>query len=125
VTCGVGVRVLRYGHGTGCNGRPWVSTAVRRWAEFAWNGTGYNQRTPFSFDGDAPVFHSLGSWRLDARSGRWGVGADNTFVLNPEFEADRIPVSSATGWDTTVGADSPSTRFVSDPAPARTEHTTR
>ena len=95
-----------------------VIYAGDRWSEFAWNGTGYNQWVPLSFDDDAPVFNSLSSWRLDARTGRWAVGRDNNFVLNPDFEADRVPVTTVTGWTTAVGDDSPSTQFVSNPTPA-------
>ncbi|MFJ8955103.1 family 43 glycosylhydrolase [Streptomyces sp. NPDC102381] len=95
-----------------------VVYAGDRWAEFAWNGTGYNQWVPLSFDDDDPVFNSLSSWRLDARSGRWATGVDNNFILNPEFEADRVPVTTVTGWNTTVDEVSPSTRFVSNPTPA-------
>lgn len=97
-----------------------VIYAGDRWSEFAWNGTGYNQWVPLSFDDDAPVFNSLSSWRLDARTGRWAVGRDNNFVLNPDFEADRVPVTTVTGWTTTVGDASPSTQFVSNPTPAST-----
>ncbi|MEV7144832.1 family 43 glycosylhydrolase [Streptomyces tauricus] len=95
-----------------------VVYAGDRWAEFAWNGTGYNQWVPLSFEDDEPVFHSLSSWQLDAGTGRWAVGVDNNFVLNPDFEADRVPVTAVTGWTTTVGTGSPSTRFVSNPTPA-------
>jgi len=94
-----------------------VVYAGDRWADFAWNGTGYNQWVPLSFDGEAPVFHSLSSWQLDAASGDWAVGATNNYVLNPEFEADRIPVTSVTGWTTRVDATSPSSLFVSNPTP--------
>ncbi|GAA4812591.1 family 43 glycosylhydrolase [Streptomyces ziwulingensis] len=104
-----------------------VVYAGDRWSEFAWNGTGYHQWVPLSFKGEEPVFHSLGSWRLDAATGRWAVGRDNNFLLNPDFEADRIPVSTVTGWTTTVDEASPSTRFVSNPTPARngTRHSLR
>ncbi|HEX8313899.1 MAG TPA: family 43 glycosylhydrolase [Flavisolibacter sp.] len=81
-----------------------------RWAEFAGNGLGYNQWFPLSFDGKAPYFNSLGSWNLNAKTGEWKVAADNNFVKNGSFEADRKNIPShikpvqtqLTGWATTV-----------------------
>ena len=61
-----------------------------RWCNFAGNGLGYNQWVPLSFDADRrPVFHSLSSWHLNAQTGEWHVAADNNYVLNGSFEADR------------------------------------
>jgi beta-xylosidase len=81
-----------------------------RWADFAGNGLGYNQWFPLSFDGTAPYFNSLGSWNLNARTGAWSVAADNNYVKNGSFEADRKYIPSTvkpvqqqlTGWATTV-----------------------
>lgn len=77
-----------------------------RWADFAGNGLGYNQWFPLSFDGTAPYFNSLSSWELDAVTGRWKVAADNNYIKNGSFEADRKNIPSAvkplqaqlTGW---------------------------
>jgi len=81
-----------------------------RWAEFAGNGTGYNQWCPLSFNGDIPYFNSLNSWKLNAKTGEWSVADDNNFVINPSFEADRKPMPSTVkpvqtrllGWETAV-----------------------
>lgn len=81
-----------------------------RWADFAGNGLGYNQWFPLSFDGTTPYFNSLGSWNLNARTGEWSVAADNNYVKNGSFEADRKNIPSTvkpvqqqlTGWTTTV-----------------------
>jgi hypothetical protein len=81
-----------------------------RWADFAGNGLGYNQWCPLSFDKQTPYFNSLNSWELDALSGRWTVAADNNYVKNGSFEADRKNIPSPvkpvqqqlTGWLTTV-----------------------
>jgi hypothetical protein len=81
-----------------------------RWADFAGNGLGYNQWFPLSFDGKTPYFNSLGSWNLNARTGVWSVAADNNYVKNGSFEADRKSIPSTvkpvqqqlTGWTTTV-----------------------
>ncbi len=81
-----------------------------RWAEFAGNGLGYNQWCPISFVDDVPYFHSLDAWSLDVRTGRWRVDAENNYVLNGSFEADRRPVPNPvkpvqdylTGWHTEV-----------------------
>ncbi len=83
-----------------------------RWADFAGNGIGYNQWFPLSFDGNAPYFNSLGSWNLDAVTGEWEVAADNNYVKNGSFEADRKNIPSAvkpvqtqlTGWFSKVTA---------------------
>lgn len=81
-----------------------------RWAAFAGNGLGYNQWCPLSFDGDEPYFNSLNSWDLHAKTGRWRVAADNNWVKNASFEADRKDMPSASkpkqerlmSWETTV-----------------------
>lgn len=95
-----------------------VVFAGDRWAEFAWNGTGYNQWMPLSFDADTPVLNSLSSWRLNARTGRWNTTRDNNYLLNPDFEADRVSVTEVTGWDTVVADDSPTEDLVTNPTPA-------
>ncbi len=80
-----------------------------RWANFAGNGLGYNQWFPLSFDGTAPYFNSLSSWNINAKTGEWKVAADNNFVKNGSFEADRKLIPSnfkpiqtvLLGWVTT------------------------
>jgi beta-xylosidase len=81
-----------------------------RWANFAGNGLGYNQWVPLSFNGARPYFNSLNSWNLDAKTGEWEVAADNNYVKNASFEADRKLMPSTVkpvqtyliGWETTV-----------------------
>ncbi len=81
-----------------------------RWADFAGNGLGYNQWFPLSFEGKIPHFNSLGSWNLDAKTGEWKVAADNNYVRNGSFEADRRRIPSRVkpvqeyllGWATSV-----------------------
>lgn len=81
-----------------------------RWANFAGNGLGYNQWVPLSFVGDKPHFNSLHAWHLNAQTGNWQVAADNNYVKNGSFEADRKLIPSAvkpvqeqlTGWTTVV-----------------------
>ena len=81
-----------------------------RWANFAGNGLGYNQWTPVSFEEKTPVFNSLSSWNLNAKTGSWEVAQDNNFVKNGSFEADRRHIPSRykpiqthlTGWNTDV-----------------------
>ena len=81
-----------------------------RWANFAGNGIGYNQWFPLSFEGHIPYFNSLGSWNLNAKTGDWKVAADNNFVKNGSFEADRRRVPNPikpiqlefTGWKTKI-----------------------
>ena len=80
-----------------------------RWADFAGNGLGYNQWFPLSFDGATPNFNSLSSWNINAKTGEWNVAADNNYVKNGSFEADRKAIPSTvkpvqkelTGWTTT------------------------
>jgi hypothetical protein len=81
-----------------------------RWANFAGNGLGYNQWFPLSFEGATPHFNSLGSWNLDAKTGKWKVADDNNYVKNGSFEGDRRYIPSnfkpvqlqLTGWITAV-----------------------
>ncbi len=81
-----------------------------RWADFAGNGLGYNQWFPLSFDGESPYFNSLSSWNIDAKTGEWAVAADNNYVKNGSFDADRRAIPSnfkpiqqeLLGWQTTV-----------------------
>ena len=81
-----------------------------RWANFAGNGLGYNQWFPLSFNGNIPYFNSLGSWNLNAKTGEWNVAADNNYVKNGSFEADRRRVPNPikpvqlqfTGWNTKI-----------------------
>lgn len=67
-----------------------------RWAEFAGNGLGYNQWLPLTFEGEenTPRFNSVSNWELNATTGEWRVGADNNYILNPSFEADRNAIPS-------------------------------
>lgn len=81
-----------------------------RWANFAGNGLGYNHWFPLSFDAAVPYFNSLNSWNLNAKTGEWNVAADNNYVMNGSFEADRRRIPSHVkpvqeyllGWITTV-----------------------
>jgi hypothetical protein len=96
-----------------------------RWADLAGNGLGYNQWVPLSFNGAEPHFNSLSSWNLDAATGKWDVAADNDYVRNGSFEADRKripspvkPVQTAlTGWETTIiGGNAVSQDTLTSPA---------
>ncbi len=81
-----------------------------RWANFAGNGLGYNQWFPLSFEGYIPYFNSLDSWNLNVKTGEWNVAADNNYIKNGSFEADRRKVPNPvkplqlqlTGWKTKV-----------------------
>ena len=81
-----------------------------RWAGFAGNGNGFNQWCPISFENDKPYFNSLSQWRLDGETGEWEVGADNNYVKNGSFDADRVNIPSANkpaqtylkGWSSSV-----------------------
>ncbi|GGA70925.1 beta-xylosidase [Flavobacterium palustre] len=81
-----------------------------RWADFAGNGLGYNQWFPLSFNGSEPYFNSLSSWNLDEKTGNWNVAADNNYVKNGSFEADRNKIPSSfkpvqeqlLGWKTEI-----------------------
>ncbi|KQQ05664.1 MULTISPECIES: family 43 glycosylhydrolase [unclassified Rathayibacter] len=94
-----------------------VIYAGDRWADFAWNGLGYNQWVPLSGTGAEVRFNSLSEWDLNARTGEWQVGAGNNWILNPDFAADRIAVSTVTGWTQTTDPASSTTAFVSNPSP--------
>lgn len=71
-----------------------------RWADFAGNGNGYNQWCPVTFSGTTPIFNSLSKWDLNAAAGTWSVAPGNNYVLNPSYEADRVTLTTATGWTT-------------------------
>ena len=75
-----------------------VIYAGDRWADFAWNGIGYNQWVPITKTGARPQFHSVSQWQFNVTTGEWRVGPDNNYVLNPDFQADRVTVSTLTGW---------------------------
>ncbi|MER7480237.1 family 43 glycosylhydrolase [Streptomyces sp. NPDC126510] len=75
-----------------------VIFAGDRWADFAWNGIGYNQWMPVTKTGTRPQFHSVSQWQFNATTGEWRVGPANNYVLNPNFQADRIIVPQAQGW---------------------------
>ncbi|NUT46443.1 MAG: family 43 glycosylhydrolase [Saccharothrix sp.] len=75
-----------------------VIFAGDRWADFAWNGIGYNQWMPVTKTGTRPQFHSVSQWQFNATTGEWRVGPDNNYLLNPDFQADRVTVSTLTGW---------------------------
>jgi hypothetical protein len=95
-----------------------VVYAGDRWADFAWNGNGYNQWLPLSETNDGrPYFNSLSHWKINAVTGEWKVGEDNNYVLNPDFAADRVTVSDLTGWTTKIDPDSGSASFVSNASP--------
>lgn len=82
-----------------------------RWSCFAGNGLGYNQWVPLSFDENGkPWFNSLSSWALNEKTGEWRVNADNNYVLNGSFEADRRSIPNPVkprqeflhGWNTEI-----------------------
>lgn len=87
-----------------------------RWADFAWNGIGYNQWVPLTNNNGTPEFNSLSQWELNATTGEWRVGPANNYALNPDFAADRVAVSTLTGWTNQPDAGSAST-FVSNVSP--------
>lgn len=94
-----------------------VIYAGDRWADFAWNGLGYNQWVPLSGTGADVRFNSLSEWNLNAKTGEWDVGAGNNYVLNPDFAADRIAVTSLVGWTQTTDPSSSTTDFVANVSP--------
>ncbi|TDX74946.1 putative sugar-binding protein [Rathayibacter sp. PhB151] len=94
-----------------------VLYAGDRWADFAWNGNGYNQWVPLSADGGELSFNSLTNWEFNAVTGEWRVGAENNYVLNPDFAADRVTVPQITGWTTNVDTAYSSNTFVSNSSP--------
>ncbi|WP_375136629.1 family 43 glycosylhydrolase [Streptomyces sp. A244] len=75
-----------------------VIYAGDRWADFAWNGIGYNQWVPITKTGARPQFHSVSQWQFNATTGEWRFGQANNYILNPDIQADRIIVSSVRGW---------------------------
>ena len=77
-----------------------VIFAGDRWSDFAWNGIGYNQWMPVDKTGSQPQFHSLSQWQFNATTGEWRVGPQNNYVLNPDFQADRVIQTPLTGWTT-------------------------
>jgi len=77
-----------------------VIYAGDRWSDFAGNGLGYNQWVPLTLNGTTPVVNSMSEWALNVASGTWSVGANNNYVLNPTFEADRVLVTRPAGWST-------------------------
>jgi hypothetical protein len=81
-----------------------VLYAGDRWADFAWNGIGYNQWVPITKEGGQLQFHSMSQWEFNAATGEWRVGPENNYILNPDFQADRITVSNLRGWTNTGGS---------------------
>ncbi|MFJ7296751.1 family 43 glycosylhydrolase [Streptomyces collinus] len=81
-----------------------VIYAGDRWADFAWNGIGYNQWVPITKTGTRPQFHSVSQWQFNATTGEWRVGPANNYILNPDIQADRIIVSSVRGWRNLAGS---------------------
>ncbi|MFJ4820479.1 hypothetical protein [Streptomyces sp. NPDC088801] len=75
-----------------------VIFAGDRWADFAWNGIGYNQWVPVTKTGARPQFHSVSQWPFNVTTGEWRVGPANNYILNPDIQADRVIVSSVRGW---------------------------
>ncbi|GAA4491444.1 family 43 glycosylhydrolase [Microbacterium panaciterrae] len=93
-----------------------VVYAGDRWADFAWNGIGYNQWMPLTNNAGTPAFNSLSQWELNAVTGEWRVSSGNNYVLNPEFAADRVAVTTLTGWTNQADAGSTSA-FVANVSP--------
>ncbi|MEY9490273.1 hypothetical protein RKD26_006067 [Streptomyces calvus] len=56
-----------------------------------------------------------GGWAREPAEGRWAAG--NDYLLNPEFTADRVPVTRPTGWIVTVDDDSASRTPCRTPSP--------
>ncbi|MGP3966174.1 family 43 glycosylhydrolase [Streptomyces sp. 6N223] len=76
-----------------------VLYAGDRWADFAWNGIGYNQWMPITQNDSGELrFHSVSQWQFNAVTGEWRVGPQNNHILNPDFQADRIIVPEVQGW---------------------------
>lgn len=70
-----------------------------RWADFAWNGIGYNQWMPVTKATNArPELHPVSQWQFNATTGEWRVGQANNYILNPDIQADRVITSTVTGW---------------------------
>jgi hypothetical protein len=77
-----------------------VIFAGDRWADFAWNGIGYNQWMPIDKTGSTPQFHSVSQWQFNVTTGEWKAGAADNYILNPGFQADRVIQTPVTGWTT-------------------------
>jgi hypothetical protein len=75
-----------------------VIYAGDRWADFAWNGIGYNQWMPVTKTGAKPQFHTVSQWQFNATTGEWRVGPANNYILNPNFQADRVIAPQVQGW---------------------------
>lgn len=74
-----------------------------RWAGFAGNGLGFNQWCPLSFDAAGePYFNSLSAWDIDVATGEWTVHAQNNYVRNGSFDADRVDQTELAGWTNTI-----------------------
>ncbi|WP_205328299.1 family 43 glycosylhydrolase [Glycomyces sp. YM15] len=78
-----------------------VIYAGDRWADFAWNGIGYNQWVPITKEGSGIRFHSMSQWQFNATTGEFRVAPGNNYILNPDIQADRIIVSNVVGWTRT------------------------
>jgi hypothetical protein len=78
-----------------------VLFAGDRWSDFAGNGVGYNQWCPLTFSGSTPTFVSMSKYNFDAGTGLWSVAAGNNYVLNPNYEADRVAQTTVAGWTST------------------------
>ncbi|MFC3492666.1 family 43 glycosylhydrolase [Glycomyces rhizosphaerae] len=81
--------------------RDTVIYAGDRWADFAWNGIGYNQWVPITKEGTGIRFHSMSQWQFNATTGEFRVAPGNNYILNPDIQADRIIVSNVVGWTRT------------------------
>lgn len=77
-----------------------------RWSDFAGNGLGFNQWMPLEFQGEKMRFRSLSAWTINASEGTWRVAPQNNWALNPSFEADRVSVTTPTGWRASGGSNS-------------------
>ncbi|MFK4084988.1 family 43 glycosylhydrolase [Kribbella sp. NPDC020789] len=81
-----------------------VIYAGDRWADFAWNGLGYNQWVPITKSGTRPRFHSVSQWQFNVTTGEWRAGPANNYILNPDIQADRVIVSSVRGFRNLAGS---------------------
>ena len=72
-----------------------------RWCDFAGNGVGFNQWCPVTFSGSTPTFQSVTKFDLNAAAGTWSVAAGNNYILNPNYEADRVAQTAVAGWTST------------------------
>ena len=94
-----------------------VVFAGDRWADFAGNGIGYNQWMPLSGTGSGVSFSSVSDWNLNPVTGEWHVGDNNNYVLNPDVAADRVAVTTVTGWTNQVDASSVAQSLTTNPTP--------